>query len=83
MLLLVLRGVNYSVVVKRWTSAKQQVRVECDSNFTGITYGLGSVESYGYNMGTLVRNLRATGQPSTPTPGGGSKYRLYLCQCTI
>ena len=67
----VLRGVNYSVVVKRWTSAKQQVRVECDSNFTGITYGLGSVESYGYNMGTLVRNLRATGQPSTPTPGGG------------
>jgi gliding motility-associated-like protein len=56
-----LRGVNYTVVIKRWTSAQQQVRVVCDSNFTGITYGLGSVESYGYNMGTLVKNLRAGG----------------------
>jgi gliding motility-associated-like protein len=56
-----LRGVNYTVVIKRWASAQQQVRVICDSNFTGITYGLGSVESYGYNMGTLVKNLKAGG----------------------
>ena len=65
-----LRGVNYTVVIHRWTAAKQQVRVECDSAFTGITYGLGSVESYGYNMGTLVKNLRATGNPSLLTPSG-------------
>jgi gliding motility-associated-like protein len=56
-----LRGVNYSVVVKRWTSAQQQVRVQSDSSFTAITYGLGSVESYGYNAGTLVKNISATG----------------------
>src|SRR5690606_32922228 len=30
-----------------------------DSAFTAITYGLGSVESYGYNAGTLVKNLNA------------------------
>lgn len=52
-----LRGVNYSVVVKRWPAAQSQVTVESDSAFTGITYGLGSVESYGYNMGTLIKNL--------------------------
>lgn len=73
-----LRGVNYTVVINRWTSAQQQVRVECDSAFTGITYGLGSVESYGYNMGTLVKNLRATGNPSTLTPGGGVNTE-YTC----
>ena len=56
-----LKGVNYSVVIKRLTAAQQQVRILCDSNFTGITYGLGNVESYGYNIGTLVKNLQALG----------------------
>lgn len=70
-----LKGVNYSVVVKRWTSLKEQVRVECDSSFTGITYGLGSVESYGYNMGTLVKNLRATGAiNNTLSTSGNDQY---------
>lgn len=55
-------GVNYSVVVKGWAATPQQVTVKSDSTFTGITYGLGSVESYGYNMGTLVKTLYATGQ---------------------
>jgi trimeric autotransporter adhesin len=64
---------GYSVVIKRWTSIQRQVTVESDSAFTGITYGLGSVESYGYNVGTLVKNLRAivgitpTSDPSQPT----------------
>lgn len=56
-----LRGVNYSVVVKMWDAGQQQVRVQSDSSFTAITYGLGSVESYGYNAGTLVKNINATG----------------------
>jgi hypothetical protein len=47
-----LQGRNYSVVVKSWPAAQQQVTVVSDSSFVGITYGLGSVESYGYNMGT-------------------------------
>ena len=51
-----------SVYVAYWgTSAAQQVRVYGDSTFTAITYGLGSVESYGYNAGTLVKNLIARG----------------------
>ncbi len=54
------RGVSYTILVRRWTSAQQQVRVTSDSAFTAITYGQGVVESYGYNAGTLVKNLKAT-----------------------
>lgn len=53
---------GYTVVVKRWTAAKAQAIVVSDSAFTAITYGMGTQESYGYNAGTLVRNLNA--QPS-------------------
>jgi gliding motility-associated-like protein len=70
-----LKGVNYSVVVKRWTSAQQQVRIQSDSAFTGITYGLGSVESYGYNMGTLIKNLGVVGD----TLINGVTGNLYNC----
>ncbi|HAN66220.1 MAG TPA: hypothetical protein DCQ34_08160, partial [Chitinophagaceae bacterium] len=48
---------GYSVVVKRWSAAQAQSRAVSDSAFTAITYGLGSVESYGYNAGTLINNL--------------------------
>ncbi|NLR59502.1 T9SS type B sorting domain-containing protein [Chitinophaga polysaccharea] len=48
---------GYTVVVKRWPAAPAQCNVSSDSAFTAITYGLGSVESYGYNAGTLVKNL--------------------------
>ncbi len=51
---------GYTVVVKRWApSAQAQAIVTSDSAFTAITYGLGSVESYGYNAGTLINNLNA------------------------
>ena len=73
-----LNGVNYTVVIKRLTSAQRQVTIQCDSNFTGITYGLGSVESYGYNIGTLVKNLQALGNISnTLNPSGNSTE--YTC----
>lgn len=42
---------GYSVVVKRWIAAKASGIIESNYAFTGITYGLGSVESYGYNLG--------------------------------
>ncbi len=71
---------GYSVVVKRWPSAKQQVTVESDSAFTGITYGLGSVESYGYNVGTLVKNIQALGQIVIPAGSGNSTE--YTCAGT-
>ena len=64
---------GYTVVVKRWSpSAQSQAIVSSDSAFTAITYGLGSVESYGYNAGTLINNLGAISSiqnvldPATP-----------------
>ncbi|SFE97086.1 gliding motility-associated C-terminal domain-containing protein [Chitinophaga sp. CF118] len=48
---------GYTVVVKYWSADKAQSIVKSDSAFTAITYGLGDSESYGYNAGTLVRNL--------------------------
>ncbi|HEX6914692.1 MAG TPA: PKD domain-containing protein, partial [Chitinophagaceae bacterium] len=48
---------NYSIVTKRWPGTSGSSIVESDFPFTGIVYGLGSAESYGYNLGTLVRNL--------------------------
>ena len=62
-----LTGNNYTVVVKRWPSAQRQGRVSSDSAFTAITYGLGSVESYGYNAGTLVKTLNANVSISNTT----------------
>lgn len=50
---------GYTVVIKRWGTGAGQSIVQSDSAFTGIVYGLGSVESYGYNVGTLVKNLNA------------------------
>ncbi|MBL7743094.1 MAG: PKD domain-containing protein [Chitinophagaceae bacterium] len=50
---------GYTVVVKRWSSAQAQAIAYSDSSFTAITYGLGSVESYGYNAGTHINNLSA------------------------
>ena len=50
---------SYDVIIRRWTAEKKQCIVQSDSAFTAITYGLGSVESYGYNAGTYLRNLNA------------------------
>jgi gliding motility-associated-like protein len=57
---------GYTVVVKRWEipingPPPGQCLVQSDSAFTAVTYGLGSVESYGYNAGTLINNLSAVG----------------------
>lgn len=63
---------GYTVVVKRWPAAQAQAIVSSDSAFTAITYGLGNVESYGYNAGTLINNLNAISaiqnvlDPTTP-----------------
>lgn len=50
---------GYSVVVKRWPASQSQCVVSSTSPFTGITYGLGSVESYGYNLGTRLNAVNA------------------------
>jgi gliding motility-associated-like protein len=56
------RKAGYTVVIKQWSpSAQAQCIAYSDSAFNAITYGLGSVESYGYNAGTNVNNLNAIG----------------------
>ncbi|NIG55473.1 PKD domain-containing protein [Chitinophaga sp. Cy-1792] len=52
---------GFSIAIKRWGATTGQSRVTCDSAFVGTVYGLGSVESYAYNVGTLVNNLNAVG----------------------
>jgi gliding motility-associated-like protein len=50
---------GYTVVIKGWQAAPAQCLVVCDSAFTGVTYGLGGAESYGYNVGTYFNILSA------------------------
>ncbi|PWV50584.1 right-handed parallel beta-helix repeat-containing protein [Chitinophaga sp. S165] len=69
---------GYSVVVKRWDAAKEQSYVTSDSAFTAITYGLGSDESYGYNAGTLVRNLNTRTSISNVN-GNPNTANEYTC----
>lgn len=49
----------YTILVKRWTAAKAQATVQSTAPFVGTTYGLGSVESYGYNVGTRLNAVNA------------------------
>lgn len=68
---------GYTVVVKRWDAAEAQVTVQSDSAFTAITYGQGSAESYGYNAGTLVRNLNSL--PGFTNVYDTSGHSSYTC----
>jgi gliding motility-associated-like protein len=60
-------------------TASQHI-IESDSAFTAITYGLGSVESYGYNAGTLVKNLSAV--PSINNVFNTGTSNSYTCRGT-
>ncbi|MEP7163151.1 MAG: PKD domain-containing protein [Ferruginibacter sp.] len=74
---------GYTVVIKRWTSAQAQAIAQSDSAFTAITYGLGSVESYGYNAGTLINNLSALGSIyNTSATGSGVTEHPFTCTKT-
>ena len=48
---------SYSVALARHIGAAANHIVTCDSNFTGIIYGIGNFESYGYNIGAYINNL--------------------------
>lgn len=68
---------GYKCIRQNFTGTAGQHTVECDSAFTAITYGLGSVESYGYNAGTLVKNLQALGNISNSL--GSAQTSEYTC----
>lgn len=72
---------GYSVVVVRWVAERKQAFVKCDSAFTGVTYGMGQFESYGYNAGTNVFNLNTrVVLNNTHTQGGNGND--YTCAGT-
>jgi gliding motility-associated-like protein len=62
--------------VKQWGNATGQSWVQSDSAFTGIVYGEGYQESYGYNVGTLVKNLNVLSSITNTlsATGGTSEY---------
>ncbi|MEO7463647.1 MAG: GEVED domain-containing protein, partial [Ferruginibacter sp.] len=65
---------GYTCVRQNLSATPGQHRVICDSAFTSITYGLGSVESYGYNAGTLVKNLNGIPSFNNTLGSGSSPY---------
>ncbi len=68
---------GYSCVRQNFGSVAGQHIVQSDSAFNAITYGLGSVESYGYNAGTLVKNLNAL--PNIVNTLGTGSTSDYTC----
>ncbi|MDR6339065.1 gliding motility-associated-like protein [Filimonas zeae] len=60
---------GYTVVVKRWDAERIQSAITCDTTFSGITYGVGQNESYGYNLGISRIRALITGSTITKTLG--------------
>lgn len=71
---------GYSCVRHNLPAAAGQHIIQSDSTFTAITYGVGSEESYGYNAGTLVRNLSAV--PSFNNVFNTGTNNTYTCKGT-
>jgi gliding motility-associated-like protein len=71
---------GYTCIRHNLGGAASQHIIQSDSAFTAITYGLGSVESYGYNAGTLVKNLSAV--PSINNVFNTGTSNSYTCRGT-
>jgi trimeric autotransporter adhesin len=71
---------GYTVAIKRWPAGAGQSSVESDSAYLGLVYGLGQDESYGYNVGTMVKTLQGLGTISN-TLNNGNKAD-YTCAGT-
>lgn len=51
---------GFSVVTKKWVGTSGSSTVSSVAPFTGVTYGLGLIESYGYNIGAGYDSLNST-----------------------
>ncbi len=71
---------GYSCVRQNLPATAGQHIIQSDSAFSAITYGLGSEESYGYNAGTLVKNLTAI--PSFNNVFNTAATSTYTCKGT-
>ncbi|BAV04936.1 gliding motility-associated C-terminal domain-containing protein [Filimonas lacunae] len=70
---------GYSIVTKKWEAGAGSSVVESDMPFTGMVYGVGSAESYGYNIGTLVKNLNNLSTVNTSFNTGANPTD-YTCK---
>ncbi len=74
---------GYSVVVKRWGATAGPSKAVSDSAFTAFIYGEGSQESYGYNAGTLVKNLNILNSyTNVNNPDSSVSANSYTCART-
>jgi gliding motility-associated-like protein len=71
---------GYTVVVKRYAASDAYGSITCDQPFTGITYGLGTVESYGYNVGMQLKSLSGIGQ--IKNRDGSAASSEFTCEGT-
>jgi len=74
---------GYTMVVQRWDTTggaklDSTIVITSDSAFTAITYGLGSSKTYGYNAGTLIKNLNLIPSISNTNNASGSSNN-YTC----
>jgi gliding motility-associated-like protein len=82
---------GYSYLAENLTLySTQSFRIQADSGFNAITYGMGGAESYGYSAGTNVKDLYQQigvstqyGIESTPSVCTGSpfKFKISLPYC--
>jgi gliding motility-associated-like protein len=70
---------GYRVVVKNMSTAVRQHSIVSNEHFMAITYGLGSYESYGYNVGAYISNLAAI--PEIKPVNSNETYN-YVCTKT-
>jgi trimeric autotransporter adhesin len=72
------RDTNYIVCTVSWdfltATPIRTSTIESDSIFVGTVYGLGSVESYGYNIGTLLKDLRVKNELNVIGAAPGYNY---------
>jgi|GEM_PF-1884008 len=67
---------GHTVLVKKWPGAQAMCKVESDSSFIGITYGLGDVESYGYNIGAYIDSIAPAAARLTAVPVALSSFAV-------
>ena len=71
---------GYTVAIKKWLAGSGQSSVSSDSAYLGLVFGLGTAESYGYNVGTMVKTLQGLGAIKNTLNNGTDAE--YTCEGT-
>lgn len=71
---------GYTVVEKVWsTPAAAPVVITCDQPFTGVSYGNGFLNNYGYNIGMRINNLDVATSIKNTLSSTGAASNAYTC----